>query len=300
MNLPTLRQLEYAVAVADQGSFSRAAAVCHVTQPGLSTQVRELEELLGVRLFERDRRGVIVTPAGADVVRRARELLTGASELAEAARGRAEPLVGPLRVGVIPTIAPYLLPSALPRVRAAYPRLKLRLREEKTHDVVDLLGRGVLDIGLLALEADTGPMHTLPLFRDEFVLAMPAGHPFSRRDRIDEKDLVGELVLLLDDGHCLRDQALAVCERVGAEETAELRATSLRTLVQMVAGGEGVTFLPQMAIAAEATRDSGVVVRPFRKPVPYRTIGLAWRTSCPRGEEFALFGHTLTDQKRTA
>lgn len=288
MILPSLRQLEYVVAVADEESFSRAASLCHVSQPGLSTQVRELEDLLGVRLFERGRRKVIVTPAGADVARRARELLSGAQELVEAARGRGRPLVGPLRIGIIPTIAPYVLPSVLPRARSEFPELRAFLREEKTADVVELVTRGTLDVGVVALEADLGSLASRPLFRDDFVLAMPVGHRLASRAAVSEADLAGEKVLLLDDGHCLRDQALAVCDRAGAGENNELRATSLRTLVQMIAGDEGVTLLPQMAVAAEAAPDSGIVVRRFRAPAPHRTIGLVWRASSPRAVELEM------------
>jgi len=295
--LPTLRQLEYVVAIADEKSFGAAASHCHVSQPGLSTQVREVERVLGVRIFERDRRGVIVTPAGEEIVERARALVAAARELVEVARKRARPLCGPLRLGVIPTIAPYLLPASLPAVRRAYPELKLLLREEKTEVLLVLIAKGKLDAALLALDASLGDVESAPLFDDAFVLAMPAGHKLAKKKQVGEKDLEGERVLLLEDGHCLRDQALAVCDRAGADENADFRATSLATLVQMVAGGDGVTLLP--AIAAPSVAGSGagsaasVVVRPFKAPAPSRKIGLVWRRGSSRGEEMRLLARSL-------
>jgi LysR family hydrogen peroxide-inducible transcriptional activator len=295
--LPTLRQLEYVVAIADEKSFGAAASHCHVSQPGLSTQVREVERLLGVRIFERDRRGVIVTPAGEEIVERARALVASARELVEVARKRARPLCGPLRLGVIPTIAPYLLPASLPAVRRAYPELKLLLREEKTEVLLALIAKGKLDAALLALDVPLGDVDSAPLFDDAFVLAMPAGHTLAKKKQIVEKDLEGERVLLLEDGHCLRDQALAVCDRAGADENADFRATSLATLVQMVAGGDGVTLLPSIAAPSVTGEGAGsaanVVVRPFKAPAPSRKIGLVWRRGSSRGEEMRMLAEKL-------
>lgn len=291
--LPTLRQLEYVVAIADERNFGLAASRCHVSQPGLSTQVREVERLLGVRLFERDRRGVIVTPVGEEVVERSRALLASARDLVEAARRRNRPLTGPLRLGVIPTIAPYWLVSALPSVRRDHPELKLLLREEKTGVLLDLVARGRLDVALLAIDVPLGDVESLPLFDDPFVVAMPAGHPLAKKKQVTESDLDGQRVLLLEDGHCLRDQAFAVCSRAGADEDTDLRATSLATLVQMVAGGDGVTLLPAMAVAAMAGPGTSVVTRPFRSPAPSRKIGLAWRRGSSRGEEMKLLAKSL-------
>ncbi|MDJ0853170.1 MAG: LysR substrate-binding domain-containing protein, partial [Myxococcota bacterium] len=208
MLLPTLRQLEYVVAIADHGSFHAAARACHVTQPGLSTQIRQLEELLGLRLFERDRRKVLVTPAGEDLVRRARRVLEEAGHLVEAARVYSRPLCGRLRLGVIPTVAPYLLPRVLPAVRKRYPELVLQLHEGQTAELLDRLQRGELDLLLLALEAKLASVETLALFEDPFVLAAPASHRLATRKRVCEADLANEPLLLLEDGHCLRDQAL--------------------------------------------------------------------------------------------
>lgn len=283
---PTLRQLEYVVSVADLSSFHRAAEACHVSQPGLSAQIKQLESQLGVQLFERDKRRVLITAAGREVVERARRLLTASDELVEAAHTFSAPLAGPLRLGVIPTIAPYLLPRVLPAVRRAHPELSLRLREDQTEHLLAQLDAGQLDLLLLALEADLGEVETLPLFRDHFMLALPNEHPLTEQDDIDERWLNGEQVLLLDDGHCLRDQALGVCGRSGMSEIGDFRATSLSTLVQMVAGGDAITLLPELALPVECARMAEFSVRPFRDPAPFRTIGLAWRRSSPRGEAF--------------
>jgi len=289
---PTLRQLEYLVAIADLGSFHRAARACGVSQPGLSAQIRQLETLLDLRLLERDRRRVLLTPAGVEMVRRARAVLAETRGLVETASALQRPLCGTLRLGVIPTVAPYLLPRVLPCVRRRHPELRLRLREAQTGDLVAALERGELDVLLLALEAPLGDVATRELFRDPFHVALPADHRLAKRVRLREADLAGEPVLLLADGHCLRAQALAVCREGGAEEQSDFRATSLGTLIEMVCGGAGVTLLPELALASEARR-RGLAVRPFAKPAPYRTIGLAWRPSSGRGAEFALLAGSL-------
>jgi LysR family hydrogen peroxide-inducible transcriptional activator len=286
---PTLRQIEYAVAVAERGSFRAAARACHVTQPGLSTQVRQLEDQLGVRLFERNRRRVLVTAPGEEVLRRARVVLQEVEHLKQAARGLARPFSGPLRLGVIPTIAPYLLPRALPKLRRRYPELSLKLCEAQTGELVDLLRRGDLDLLLVALEAELSELAKAPLFSDPFCVALPAGHALEKRRQLREDDLRGEDVLLLSDGHCLRDQVLSVCDSAGAVEPGDFRATSLATLVQMVAAGSGITLLPALALPVEA-RTRGLVTVPFRKPAPARTIGLAWRPDSPRAGEFRELG----------
>lgn len=293
MNRPTLRQLEYVVSVADHLSFSRAAAACHVTQPGLSAQIQQLESLLDLRIFERDRRKVLVTPAGQEIVRRARAILAATDELVDATRAHTRPLTGTLRLGVIPTIAAYLLPERLPAVRERYPELRLLLREEQTAVLLRLLAEGKLDVLLLALEADLGDVETLALFEDPFVLATPRAHRLARKKKVSEAELAGEQVLLLDDGHCLRDQALSVCSHAGAAELGDFRASSLTTLAQMVASGLGVTLLPAMAVHVEADPRDDIATVPFAEPVPHRTIGLAWRRTSPRAEEFVLLGRML-------
>ncbi len=291
--LPSFRQLEYFVAVAEHLSFGRAADACHVSQPGLSTQLRQLEDTLGVRLFERDRRRVLLTPAGRSLLARARRVLIDGEALVDAARVFTRPLTGELRLGIIPTVAPYLLPAALPSLHRHYPDLRLLLREDETRVLVSLLAEGRLDLLLLALQADLGDAETMALFDDPFVLAVPAGHRLARRKRVNESDLVGEQVLLLQDGHCLRDQALRVCDHAGATELGDFRATSLTTLAQMVAGGIGVTLLPSMSLAAEVECRPDLVALPFSRPSPRRTIGLAWRPTTARADEFRLLAEAL-------
>jgi len=284
--MPTIRQLEYITAVDDQGTFQAAADSCHVSQPGLSAQVRQLEETLDLRIFERGRKPILLTPRGREIIRRARAVLTAVEELKESARSSSETLSGELRLGVIPTVAPYLLPDVLPPVRRAYPALQLEFHEAETAELVDALDRGELDLLLLALEAPLGDLQTRPLFGDDFLLAVPPGHRLAERKRVRESDLAGEEILLLEDGHCLRSQALAICSRAGASELGDFRASSLATLISMVAGGAGVTLLPAMAARRRATLDADLRLVPFGKPVPARTIGFAWRTTSPREEEF--------------
>jgi LysR family hydrogen peroxide-inducible transcriptional activator len=272
----TLRQLQYALAVAETGSFRRAAERCHVAQPSLSAQLAEAERALGVRLFDRDRRRVLVTAAGEAVLERARRVLVEADDLLETARQRSDPLSGTLRVGVIPTVAPYLLPVVAPALRRAFPRLAVQWTEEKTAVLVGRVEAGELDAALAAEESDLGDLFVAPLAKDPFVLAVPPAHPLGRSGGAVAADaLAGEKVLLLDDGHCLRAQALEVCSKAEAEELG-FRATSLATLVQMVSAGAGVTLLPQLAVDAEARR-SDLRLRPFRDPAPSRTLVLVWR-----------------------
>jgi LysR family transcriptional regulator, hydrogen peroxide-inducible genes activator len=293
---PTVRQLEYAVAVAEHLSFRRAAEASAVTQPALSAQIQQLEALLGVQLFERDRRRVLLTAAGAEIVAQARAVLGQLDRLAELAHGRSAPLTGPLRLGVIPTIAPYLLPRVLPAVRRAHPALQLSLREDQTARLVEQLGDGRLDLLLLALPVEGVVAESMTLYDEPFLFAAPADHPLSGAGEVGEAELSGHGVLLLEDGHCLRDQALSVCAAVGARESDGLRATSLGTLAQMVANGLGVTLLPELSVDTEAPPGSNIAVRPFREPAPTRTIGLMWRRTSARGDEYRLLGELLRDE----
>jgi LysR family hydrogen peroxide-inducible transcriptional activator len=288
----TLRQLQYALAVEVARSFRGAAELCHVSQPSLSAQIAELEGSLGVRLFERDRRRVLVTAAGREVLDRARRLATEADDLARAAQQAGDPFSGTLRVGVIPTISPYLLPSVTPALRKAYPHLTILWFEDKTARLASALDAGGLDAALLAAEAELGDVELEVVARDPFVLAAPPGHPLAAREGpLAPADLAGADVLLLDDGHCLREQALAVCSSTRAREL-EFRATSLTTLTQMVAGGAGVTLLPRLAVGAEAKR-AGLRVRRFKAPAPHRTIALAWRKRSPLAAALRAVARTV-------
>src|ERR1043165_4961477 len=293
MDRPSIRQLESLVAVADTRSCRKAATTLGISQPALSAQVQAAETVLGIQVFERDRRSVLITPAGEDVVGRAREALVAIDAVGDAARRRGEPLVGSLRLGVIPTIAPYWLPALLPEVHKRFPRLELILREDQTARLVSLLSAGQLEIALLALPV-SGDFTTAAIAREGFVAAAPRGTPLSKhRGKLTEDDLDDQRVLLLEDGHCLRDQALAVCKRAGAVEAMEVRGTSLPTLVQMVAGGLGVTLLPEASATTLVPKHGPVALAEFAKPVPGRTIGLAWRTSSGRLREFRLLGETM-------
>lgn len=295
---PSMKHLEYLVALDEHRHFRKAADASFITQPALSTQIKQIENLLGVSLFERDRRRVLPTRAGEEVVSRARRILAEVDDLVESAQSLARPLSGPLRLGIIPTVAPYLLPRILPRLRQKYGDLRLYLREEQTARCLSLLQEGVLDVVVLALPVDGPDLNTLELFQDRFWLAVPAKHPLANRKRLREKDLQDEEILLLEDGHCLRDQALEVCKLAGARERADFRATSLNTLTQMVSSGLGVTLLPEMSLETETRRARGITVHPFTRPSPARTVGLAWRRSSPREADFKLLGKEIQAASR--
>jgi LysR family transcriptional regulator, hydrogen peroxide-inducible genes activator len=291
---PTVRQLECLVATAKHLSFRAAARECHISQPALSSQIARLEESLGVVLFERNRRRVLLTAVGEAVVDRAKRLLADLDDVAAVAQVHAEPLGGQLRLGVIPTIAPFLMPRALPLLRRACPGLELLLREEQTGRSLELLDEGKLDLVLLALEAELGDVMTLPLFRDAFLFAAATGHPLTDKRAIRARDLEGQRVLLLEDGHCLKDQAWAICEARGVRDYVDFRATSLGTLAQMVSSGAGVTLLPELSVPTVGSLP-GLVVKPFVKPVPYRTIGIAWRPTSPRSALFEVVADALRE-----
>lgn len=273
-----LRDLQYLVAVADHRHFGRAAAACFVSQPTLSTQIRKLERELGVELFERTPRQVLLTEAGRRIVDRARVVLHQTDEIREVARRARDPEAGSLRVGLFPTLGPYLLPHIVPGLHERFPRLELLLVEEKTAVVLDQLRDGSLDAGALALPIASEGLHEEPLFTEDFVLAVPSGHPLASADGpVDLSVLTGENVLLLEEGHCLRDQALAVCRLAGAAERYGFRATSLETLRQMVAAGVGITLLPELAVSPPVPSSEDVVLVRFAEPVPRRTIAMFWR-----------------------
>jgi LysR family hydrogen peroxide-inducible transcriptional activator len=277
----SLRQLQYAVAVAEARGFRSAAERCHVSQPSLSAQIAQLEAVLGVRLFERDRRHVLVTTAGEELLAYARRALAEADALIAAAERAGDPLAGTLRIGVIPTVSAYLLPDAVPALRRELPRLVVLWHEEKTGVLLQAVREGRLEAALLALVPGMDDLERELVAEDPFVLAGPPEHPLVRSSRPAKlSELEGEKLLLLEDGHCLRDQALAICSSGGAQE-AGFRATSLPTLIQMVAGGAGLTLLPSLSLEVESRRGE-LALRRFEAPAPSRTLVLAWRKQFPR------------------
>jgi len=291
----SLRQLEYAVALAETLNFRKAAERCHVSQPSLSAQLAQLEEAIGMQLFERDRRHVLVTPAGAEVIARARVLLRCADDVEIAARRAADPFTGTMRVGIIPTVSPYLLPRIAPVLRRQYPRLHLQWTEERTATLAGQLESGTLDAMLLAREAHLGDVDCEVIANDRFLLAAAPTHPLVRGSQpLRVSELRRQDVLLLEDGHCFRDQALAICSRAKANEL-EFRATSLTTLVQMVAASDAVTLLPELSVDVEGR---GLKLRRFADPAPHRTIVLAWRKSSPMSAALRTIGATLRSAMR--
>ncbi len=283
--LPTLTQLRHLIAVDEHRHFGRAAAACFVTQSSFSASIKELESTLGKVLIERTRRSVQVTPLGAAVVERARRVLVDVAELADLVSASGAPLSGDLRLGVIQTISPFLLPRVLPDLRRAYPDLKLYLREERSAELVERLGGGELDLALLAFPYPTGKLETRVFADDPFWAALPRGHQGVRRERLTPADLADER-LLLEEGNCLRDHAMDACGLAGDGGTPEFQGSSLHTLVQMTANGLGVTLLPKMAIDAGITKGTRLQLRPLEGKGTSRRIGFAWRKSSPRTEEF--------------
>lgn len=290
---PTLRQLRHLVALHETGHFGRAAQASHVTQSTLSASVKELENVLGVPLVDRTSRRVAFTPLGLATVERARRLLVGADELVQFAKAAAEPLAGPLRLGVIPTIGPFFLPAALPRLRRRFPRLRLYLREELTDRLLERLEGGELDVALVALPYDAGNVDTMVLFDDAFALACRKDHRLAQARTVRARDLAGEPLLLLEEGHCLRGHALSACHLPGRGGGTVLEATSLHTLVQMVEGGLGVTLLPELAVRGGILRGTSLVTRPLAEPSESREIALVWRRATQREREFRLLGDEL-------
>lgn len=297
-NLPSIRQLRHLVALADQGHFGRAAEACAVTQSTLSASIKELEGVLEAPLVDRTKRRVVLTPLGEETVGRARRILEETEELALAARATHAPLTGTIRMGAIPSIGPFLLPKVLPGLRRAYRQLKLYLVEDLTERLVEQLRQGKLDVVLLALPYDCGPAETKVLFEDRFVVALPKTHPLAKETRIKPEQLWSADLLLLKDGHCLRDHALAACRLADRRRTEGFEATSLPTLVQMVDNGLGITLLPELGVAAGLLRGTGLVTRPLASDEPARQIGLAWRRGTGRREEFLLLAKELAERAK--
>jgi len=294
--LPTLRQLQYLKLLVEHGGFGKAAEAAHVTQPTLSAGIQELERILGAPVVDRARSGLILTDVGEAALAKARIILNEADELVQAARSAGQPLSGRFRFGVIPTIAPFLLPRALPLLRSRFPGLRLYLREDLTQRLIAALKSGHLDAALIALPFDMTGLDSAHVAHDEILAALPAGHPLAAQERTRPSELEGGDLILLEDGHCLRDHALAACglrppRQSDAEAT--FAATSLPTLVQMVGSGLGVTLLPSMAVAAGLTEGAPIEIRPLQADDPTREIVVAWRSGSIRGAEGRLLAETL-------
>ncbi len=300
-SLPTLRQLQFLIAIQSEGSFVAAAEAVGVTQPTLSAGIKDLEAALGATLVERGRSGAVLTPAGAAAAERAARALRDVEELVRAVQAADQPFTGPFRLGAIPTIAPFLLPRVLPLLKKKYPRLRLHLREDLTARLAEGLRARTLDAAVIALPYSAHGVATIPVAEDEFYLLCPEGHPLAGRNDLAPAHLEDEDVLLLEDGHCLREHALSVCRSTPGRRSADVAATSLATLVQMVAGGMGVTLLPKIAAEGGAAAGAHVALLPFAEPVVGRAIGVAWREGGQREEEARLLAELLRDLfKRTA
>jgi len=290
---PTLKQLKYLCAVAEHLHFGRAARACYVSQSTLSAGIQELEEHLGVILLERNSKRVLLTDVGHDVVTRSHQILNAVDDLAALCERAALPLSGRMRLGVIPTIAPFLLPRLLQRLRAEHPEFQLFIREDLSQHLVDALHQGELDLLLLAIPFPAEGVECQHLFYDDFLLAYPPRHSLGRLRRLETRDLKGQDLLLLEEGHCLRSHALAACHLNGSDLSVPYQATSLNTLVQMVANGIGVTLLPRMALETPILAGTGVRTKAFSESDVRRSIGLMWRRHAARVEEFRLLGEFI-------
>jgi LysR family transcriptional regulator, hydrogen peroxide-inducible genes activator len=290
----TLRQLRYLAALAEHRHFGRAAEACSVTQPALSMQIRELERQLGVELVERRPGEVVLTQLGAEVAQRGDRVLAGARDLADFARHRGRLLTGRLQFGVIPTLAPYVLPKILPVLQRRYPDLRIELRETQTKSLLDELARGGLDAVMLALPIHEADIETIRLFDDPFLLGVPADDPRPQAARVTAAEIDKQHLILLEEGHCLRDQALAYCAGARRDAPLSLGATSLATVMQMVANGYGITLVPRVAVDVEVRNERVKFLR-FADPEPGRTIGLAWRRSSPRKVDFVALGQIVME-----
>jgi len=298
--LPTLKQLRHLVALADNRHFGKAAKACFVTQSTLSASIKELEGILQAPLVDRTNRRVAFTPLGESTVERARRLLGEAHEMVLAAQGERAPLTGTVRMGVIPTIGPFLLPRILPALREAWPQLRLYLREDQTDALLAQLHDGRLDVLVLALPYDCGNVETALLFKDRFSLGLRREHRLARAKKVTPADVEAETLLLLQDGHCLRDHALSACRIGGKPHADAFEATSLHTLVQMVDNGLGVTLLPQLAVDGGILKGTDIVARPLDSEQPARDIALVWRKGTARTAEFQLMARELRRLARPA
>jgi LysR family hydrogen peroxide-inducible transcriptional activator len=290
-----LKDLKYLVALADTGHFGRAAERSFVSQPTLSAQLKKLELYLGVKLVERQPKNLKLTEAGRQIVVHARRMLDEADQIVALGRSGTDPLSGKLKVALIPTIGPYLLPRVMQKLRKALPHLGLMLYEHRTEGLLKLLHEGEIDMGILAMPAPLDGLESRVLYRELFTVAVPNGHPLAGKATVKVQDLKDQTLLLLEDGHCLRDQALEVCGRVNVREAGDFRATSLETLRQMVVAGLGITLLPELAVDSPFGSQRGLTVRQFAKPAPLRTVGAVWRKSSTRTAAIAAVCDVLAE-----
>ncbi|MGQ0802105.1 MAG: LysR substrate-binding domain-containing protein [Pseudomarimonas sp.] len=293
-----LRDLTYLVALANHKHFGRAAAASFVSQPTLSTQIKKLEDELGVTLIERAPRRVMLTAVGQEIADRAKRIVAEVEQLKETARRTLDPEAGSMRLGLFPTLAPYLLPHVVPAIRKRFPRLELLLVEEKTDALLKLLREGRLDAAVLALPVHDGQLHIEPLFEEPFLLAVPHSHPLARRKQLKLDEIASESLLLLEDGHCMRDQALDVCHLSGAMEKAGFRATSLETLRQMVAANVGMTLLPALSVQPPVPVQEAIHLIPFAGRAPSRRIAMVWRRSSAMGAFLSQLAALMGDVSR--
>lgn len=292
-HLPSIKQMQYLTALAETNHFSKAAQLCNVTQSTLSAGVKELEVILGAKLAERTKRSVIMTPIGKETAERAKKLICDAEDMVALAAAKDGPLTGYLQLGIIPTVAPYLLPKIFPVLRTQYPSLELGLREAQTAVLVEEVLSGKIDLALLALPASDRKLAEKSLFNDPFVLVVPSNHALADKGEVDARMLNEEKLLLLEEGHCFRDQAIEFCNANGLSHFKTLGTTSLATISQMVPAGFGLTLLPQMAVEKEAANNKDLAVCMLKSPQPFRTIGLIWRNNSPRTAEFEALGELV-------
>jgi len=295
---PTIKQLKYLCAVAEHRHFSKAAKACFVTQSTLSAAIQELETQLGAAIFERGNKTVLITPLGERLLLQARKILGEVEDFVSLAHMNDEPLSGEFRLGVIPTIGPFLLPPMLSELRRSYKKLKLFLKEDLSANLAQKLQQGQLDLLIIAFPYPLQDVETLMLFKDEFLLCLPPGHEMEKLDKVKQQQLRGESLLLLEEGHCLRDHALDACKLEKPEATLVYQGTSLHTLVQMVANGLGVTLLPELAINGDVLGDTNLQLKHFTNEDVCRKIGMAWRVSDPRRRDYLLLGEFIKTHLR--
>ncbi|MGC1261949.1 MAG: LysR substrate-binding domain-containing protein [Jannaschia helgolandensis] len=293
--MPTLQQFRYLVAIAETLHFRRAAENVHVTQPTLSTQLRELEEKLGVQLVERSRSGVTLTAIGAEVAARARVVLRDVADIAALARSAADPLAGTVRVGVVGSLGSYFLPLVIPSLHAQYPKLKFYVREGTAADLLSRLREGSLDVLFFPTPLDESSLHITPLFHEPLLIVLPADHPLSATPVVDRTALRGETVMTLEPGHRLHDTVADLCTETGAQLSLDYEGTSLDTLRQMVAMGLGLSVLPALYVRSEVTREALVTARPLSDPAPGRDIGMVWRKAAAQGNAYGELAAAIRD-----